>query len=620
MKCPQCGERAQARARYCSQCGGELGKPAGLDDCKALLHKGAVSEALEQLQALGKKYLADAAVQRWWGHALFYAGRASEALEQYRRSASLDPRDWEAHYQVGTMLLAKQETAEALPFLLKAVACEPDPENSPLASLLGLEKHRWQAAACLALGLAQHQSGQEEPALLSLIEATKLDDANPLAWGLLGDLSMKRSDYPAAIQAYESALGAASEGPSALALRNDLGVACFRSGQVDKAEVAFKEVIRLDPKNENAIHNLGLLYVRQGMPENLHRDLAGHLKAEEAAGVMASLARTMVASAKQDSMTHDPSGLVGRSAAMEQVHERIRRAAGTTATVLVLGENGTGKELVAHAIHAASARAGKPFVAVHCAALPETLLESELFGYEKGAFTGAYRAKPGRFELAEGGTLFLDEIGDLDLGLQVKLLRVLQEREFERLGGTRTQKADVRMIAATNMDLKRKVSEGRFREDLYYRLFVIPIQLPALRQRKEDIPELARHFVQRFTRRLNKRFAAIHPDALVQLLQHDWPGNVRELENTIERAVALYDDTMVLAEYLGLESKPDEIISRQNDKATESGFGELAKAERDLLIKQLEKAGFKVDIAAQAMGISRRTFYRKMLKFGLKEK
>lgn len=237
--------------------------------------------------------------------------------------------------------------------------------------------------------------------------------------------------------------------------------------------------------------------------------------------------------------TLNRAGLVGNSTPMQEVFHLIERVANSRATVLVRGESGTGKELVAKAIHYSGNRAKKPFVAVSCAALPETLLESELFGHEKNAFTGAASQKLGRFELANGGTLFLDEIAEVPPSIQVKLLRVIQERQFERLGGTKTIKVDVRLIAATNKDLEKAVEQGAFREDLYFRLQVIQIYLPPLRERKNDIPLLVEHFLQRFNAENDKLIQAATPEAMELLMKYHWPGNVRELENAIERAVVL---------------------------------------------------------------------------------
>ncbi|MEK7710207.1 MAG: sigma-54 dependent transcriptional regulator, partial [candidate division NC10 bacterium] len=231
--------------------------------------------------------------------------------------------------------------------------------------------------------------------------------------------------------------------------------------------------------------------------------------------------------------------VVGRHPAMVRIYERIAQLAETTATVLITGESGTGKELIARALHRQGPRRERAFVAVNLAAIPEPLLESELFGHEKGAFTGAYQKKPGKFEVAHGGTLFLDEVGTLRVDLQAKLLRVLQEREIERIGGTRTIKVDVRIIAATNVNLKQAVKDRAFREDLYYRLNVVPLAVPPLRERREDIPALVTHFIAKYNREFGKAVRGISPGVLPVLLEYDWPGNVRELENIIERSVAL---------------------------------------------------------------------------------
>jgi Nif-specific regulatory protein len=247
---------------------------------------------------------------------------------------------------------------------------------------------------------------------------------------------------------------------------------------------------------------------------------------------------------------YDFSNFVGTSGPMRQIFEQVTQVAGTNTTVLIRGESGTGKELIAHAIHYSSLRAARPFVKVSCAALPESLIESELFGYEKGAFTGAAARKKGRFELAESGTLFLDEIGDVNLATQVKLLRVLQEREFERVGGTETIKANVRLVAATNKDLERAIASGAFREDLYYRLNVFTIFIPPLRERKSDLVLLVDHFLEKFAREHNRSIRRISTPAIDMLASYHWPGNVRELENTIERAVLMCDGEVIHGHHL----------------------------------------------------------------------
>src|SRR5689334_5859377 len=238
-------------------------------------------------------------------------------------------------------------------------------------------------------------------------------------------------------------------------------------------------------------------------------------------------------------------GIIGESPPILDLYTILERVADTPTTVLITGESGTGKELVARALHENSSRKDRPFIKVNCAAIPKDLMESELFGYERGAFTGAVASKPGRFELASGGTLFLDEIAEIPVEMQVKLLRVLQESEFERVGGIKTIRVDVRLVAATNRDLKREIAAGTFREDLYYRLNVVPIALPALRERVSDIPLLSRHFVDKFNARLKKNVSGIEPDAMDRLVAYAWPGNIRELENVLERAILFCDTERV---------------------------------------------------------------------------
>ena len=300
--------------------------------------------------------------------------------------------------------------------------------------------------------------------------------------------------------------------------------------------------------------------------------------------------------------------VIGRSEGMRHVLEMVSQVAPSEATVLILGESGTGKEVVARAIHEASDRARKSFVKVSCAALPDSLLEAELFGYERGAFTGADRRKPGRFELADGGTLFLDEIGDIPLEMQVKLLRVLQEREFERLGGTQTLKVDVRVLAATHRDLKEQVEKGRFREDLYYRLAVIPLEVPPLRTRPDDVPLLAAHFVTKYTRD-GATIPSLLPETNEALVGYDWPGNVRELENAIERAVVLCKDGVIKRQDL-----PPHVGRRDTERDgayLKVPLGKSMREIEDLVIDQaLDLSGGDKQKAATLLGISARTITR----------
>jgi len=311
---------------------------------------------------------------------------------------------------------------------------------------------------------------------------------------------------------------------------------------------------------------------------------------------------------------YDLSNIVGTSGPMRQVYEQIAQVAQTSTTVLIRGESGTGKELIAHAIHYNSTRATQPFVKVSCAALPDTLIESELFGYEKGAFTGAQARKRGRFELAHGGTLFLDEVGELNLATQVKLLRVLQEGEFERLGGTDTLKADVRLITATNRDLEAAMAERQFREDLYYRLNVFSIFVPPLRDRRPDIMLLADHFLIKYAREHNKRIKRIATPAIDMLMAYHWPGNVRELENTIERAVLTCDGQVIHGHHLPPTLQTAEASGTVVQTSLEDA---VEQYEKDLILDALKSSRGNRAKAARLLGSTERIIGYKVRKYGI---
>jgi formate hydrogenlyase transcriptional activator len=316
-------------------------------------------------------------------------------------------------------------------------------------------------------------------------------------------------------------------------------------------------------------------------------------------------------SADQGGNTRRFEQIIGNSPALESVLEQVQRVAPTDSTVLIQGETGTGKELIARAVHDSSSRFARPFIKLNCAAIPFDLLESELFGHERGAFTGAVAQKVGRFELADKGTLFLDEVGDIPLGLQPKLLRVLQEQEFERLGGTRTHQVDVRLVAATNRNLAEMVKRNEFRSDLYYRLNVFPIPLPPLRERREDIPALVSHFVDRYGRRMGKQIEHIAPDTMSALSSHPWPGNIRELQNFIERSVIVTSGNVLCPPLTSLKNAAD----TESQEATT-----LEDAERNHIRKILEQSRWVVagpKGAAARLGVKRSKLYFRMQKLGI---
>jgi nitrogen regulation protein NR(I) len=341
--------------------------------------------------------------------------------------------------------------------------------------------------------------------------------------------------------------------------------------------------------------------------------------------------------------------LVGESPAIRQVYGVIEKVADTPSTVLITGESGTGKELIARALHEYSSRHSGPFIKINCAAIPKTLMESELFGYEKGAFTGAVGSKPGRFELAHGGTLFLDEIGEIPVEMQVKLLRVLQESEFERVGGIKTIKVDVRLVAATNRDLHAEVAASAFREDLYYRLNVVPIHLPPLRERRQDIPLLVDHFIAKFNERLKKQMSGIEPEGVERLVSYNWPGNIRELENVIERTMLFGEGPIIRAldlpgELMGVANPANSPVVVEERFSSSFSLPALAAAaslpigaeavsslkeavraetervERELIQRALDETGGNVTQAARKLKISRKSLQTKMKELGLRDK
>ncbi len=301
--------------------------------------------------------------------------------------------------------------------------------------------------------------------------------------------------------------------------------------------------------------------------------------------------------------------IIGKSESMQRIFELIDRVAPSDSTVLITGESGTGKELIAQALHGNSDRCYMPFVAINCGSLPETLLESELFGYEKGAFTGADHTKKGRFEMAQGGTLFLDEIGDISMKTQVDLLRVLQQKEISRLGGESTIHVDVRILAATNRDLKDSISKGEFREDLFYRLNVISIHVPPLRERKEDIPLLARAFVKRQCMEMSKEYVKISADAMRELMAYHWPGNVRELENVLERALVIGT---------GGEIVPDDLPFTHGEVPDPDSPKTLKAVEKAHITKILSQTGWNISKAARELDIDRQTLYNKMNRYAIR--
>jgi len=309
--------------------------------------------------------------------------------------------------------------------------------------------------------------------------------------------------------------------------------------------------------------------------------------------------------------------IIGRSRVMSELLETVALVAPTEATVLITGESGTGKELIARAIHANSPRRDKPFIQINCAAITETLLESELFGHEKGAFTGADRRREGRFRLAHGGSIFMDEASEMSVAMQAKLLRVLQEKEIQRVGGEEVLKVDVRVMAATNKDLKNEIEAGGFREDLYYRLNVVTLAVPALRERREDIPLLAQHFLETFANKNRKKIKGFTPQAMDRLVRYDWPGNVRELMNAVERGVILSRDEYIAEKDFPVSVSEADVPESELPRESVPADLPLEEVEKVTILNTLESAGGNKSEAARRLGITRRTLHKKLKKYGV---
>lgn len=629
LLCRVCGLSGATPGRPCQRCG-IVAEALTPDTKKGVAHfeMGEYAEALGHFEkALLKKPKSTLAL-RDCGHAAFHLQEGQKALDYYRQALELQPRLIDAHLNVGLLQAQRGHVNDALFEFLEVLNHLHAFESG--AFYLGLlhTPETLELQVRLQIGLLLKQRGDLEQSVEQFRSILAKSPHHLLALGNLGDCLLALERWGDAAAAYRKALEVLPEGPERDNLQNDLGVAYFRGGETEKAIERFKGVLKRDPDNVNAVYNLGQVYFHEGLTGRVKRDYEELAKTKDGAAILFALSKSIadVAGAQRAEGAADQL-LIGRSAPMRAVRDLIRRAAASDATVLILGENGTGKELVARAIHQQSNRHDRPFLPVACSALSETLLESELFGHEKGSFTGAVGRKIGRFEAAHRGTLFLDEIGEIPPALQVKLLRVLQEREFERVGGTETLKVDVRILAATNRDLKKEVAEGRFREDLYYRLNVIVIESPPLRERVDDLPQLLEHFLAKLRKKGSTRFEGITPEALRRLNAYRWPGNVREMENLVERIVTLYDDTHIRPEHLPAEISgerrpaPEGVPAVEargsSDRPRTGGTVRLEDVEREAIQRALVETRFNKKRAAEKLGISRPTLYQKIRRYQL---
>ncbi len=618
--CRDCGEQTTEAFRFCPICGVayepmDKATAEGID----AFEQGEYAQALQLFQTVLKKKPNSFFALRDMGHASFHLQQDDAALGYYESALKLRHDLLDVRFNIGLIHLKRGRVGDAMfSFAETLRLIHPLTPGSFYLGLfhtqetLGVQCH-------LNLGMLYKERGDVEKALEQYEIVIRNYPKNVLALGGLGDCLMTLERYDEAIQVYKRALKILPEGDEKLNIQNDLGVCYFKKSEMEKAITEFKAVLQKNPDHVNAIYNLGQVYYHEGLTGRMKQDYEEFVKSSKnAASILFSLSKSMVSAAAAPERRGDETLLVGESPVMKKIHELIKRAAASDATVLVLGENGTGKELVAKSIHELSNRHDKPFVPIACSALSESLLESELFGHEKGSFTGAVGQKIGKFEAANLGSVFLDEIGEISLSTQVKLLRVLQERQLERVGGTQTVKVDIRVIAATNRDLKQAIQQGRFREDLFYRLNVIVVEMPPLRVREGDLPILVKHILAKLKAKRQTQFEGISEKALQLMRQYRWPGNVRELENVIERIVTLNDDVLIMPEHLPAEMLGSSMPLSTEKDAVLPPAGVLKSVEKDMILRVLQESRFNKKEAAERLGISRPTLYLKIRKYGLK--
>jgi transcriptional regulator with PAS, ATPase and Fis domain len=618
--CRECGNSLESEFRFCPICGAAheaLEKET--EEGIGAFEEGEYEKALKLFKSVVKKKPFSAFALRDAGHAAFHLLDFNTALDYYEKALKIHPNLLDVHFNTGMIHMKRGHVNDAMfAFLETLHSIHPLTSGSYYLGLFHTAESL--TVQCrLNLGALFKERGELEKAQEQYQMVIDSNPKNILALGSLGDCLMALERFDEAIKVYKKALKILPEGDQRLNIQNDLGVCYFKKAEMEKAIEEFKSVLKKNPDHVNAIYNLGQVYYHEGLTGRMKEDYEEFVKSsKDAASILFSLSKSMVsvASAQKNRPTEETI-LVGTSPAMAKINDLIKRAAASDATVLVLGENGTGKELAARSIHQQSARHDRPFVPIACSALSESLLESELFGHEKGSFTGAIGRKIGKFEAAHQGTVFLDEIGEISLSTQVKLLRVLQEREFERVGGTETVKVDIRVIAATNRDLKQAIQQGKFREDLFYRLNVIAVEMPALREREGDLPILAKYFLDRLKTKRATRFEGISEEALRLMQQYRWPGNVRELENVMERIVTLNDDILIKPKHLPGELTGQAFPHAASPPTLIPKTSALESVEKDMILRVLEELHFNKKQAASRLGISRPTLYQKIKKYGI---
>ncbi len=597
MYCGNCGKKVKKGDEYCGNCGSRV--KSGREVIEGVfrdLKNFEFDKALKKINSAGGAVSAEPAF-KIKGDIFFLKGDYKEASKNYT-SIPPETRNWDTSLNLALIYINKNETVKALKCLEGIKESGVGIPDSFIYSGKYNNREELFADIFLYMGVLYRETGKKNEAVKSFQKVLKYDGVNDLAHANLGDVFFKDDNYDRAVEHYQTAIKLSPDKMKKSHLFNDLGFAYFRKGLIDDAVENFKNAVMLNPENHDAVKN----------------DYREFIKQEEGADILFNLTRSIMSVAKKETGQDVDVDFIGESPSVKEVKKIIMRASETDGTVFIQGENGTGKELAARAIHRLSSRGKKPFVVVNCGALPETLLESELFGYEKGAFTGAVKEKQGRFELADTGTVFLDEIGDVTRAMQVKLLRFVQEKEFEMVGGTETKKVDVRIITATNRDIRKLVEEGKFREDLFYRLYVLPITIPPLRDRGGDIGRLAESFLKYYSGKNSKKFRSISQEAMEIFYNYRWPGNVRELENVIERIVTLYDGAEIKKEHL-----PEELMIAAHDSKTlihNQKYNEINK-EKENIREILKQVNYSKTKAAERLGISRVGLWKKMKRMGI---
>lgn len=616
MYCESCGKKVDSKVKFCKHCGAPVRDPESIAGSiiKDFRNRD-FSSISDKLKSLQGSYDRDF-ILKAEGDLAFLNGNYREAKNNYSGIAK-GKRPWDVFFNLALINLSENKADEAMENLQAIKPAADDIKNSFIYSGRYAGKDALTADIQMYLGILFKNAGRNAAAAKSFEKALSCGASGELVHANLGDLYFREDNYDKAIMHYEAAVKNSEDPMKKSNLYNDLGFAYFRKGLAGEAVESLKKALIMNPENKNAVYNLGLIYVKGGMQDKIKDDYKEFLSHGEGVDILFNLTKSMMHAARQESERTASVDFIGEDPGVKKIKEIIVKAAETDSTVFIQGENGTGKELAARAIHKLSKRQDKPFIVVNCGALPETLLESELFGYEKGAFTGAVKEKQGRFEIADGGTVFLDEIGDITQAMQVKLLRFVQHREFERVGGNATKKVDVRIITATNRDIKAFVSEGRFREDLFYRLYVLPIILPPLRDRGGDIMLLAVHFLRNFSSKYGKKFRAFSKEAAEAILRYPWPGNVRQLENVVERTVTLHDGAEVKTEYL-----PEELFVHEKKDGTKTEENkkqqQIYKSDRDI-IDILKSVDYNHKKASEVLGVSESYIREKLKEYNIKD-